>query len=99
MAKSGRQKAGGCQGFFLIGSWRDHFASPYLVPPQRSDFVRGKSELGQNLLGLLAELRRPRRHLARGARQRDRLTDQADVAVFLVLAIRGAIAARYSGGC
>jgi hypothetical protein len=33
------------------------------------------------LLGLLAELRRPCCHFARGARQRDRLADQADVTV------------------
>src|SRR5712691_12394077 len=70
-----------CPGFLRLDRSGINFASHYLVPLQRSDFVRGKSELGQNLLGLLAELRRPRRHLARGARERDRLTDQTDVAV------------------
>jgi Tripartite tricarboxylate transporter TctA family len=58
--------------------------SHHLALAQRLDFVRAKAELGQNLFGLLAELRRPRRHLAWGARQRDRLGHQADVAAFLV---------------
>src|ERR1700737_243334 len=49
---------------------------------QPGDLVRTEAELGKHLVGLLAELRRPRRHLARRSRQRDRLTDQADVTVF-----------------
>jgi len=40
----------------------DHFGSP-----QARDFIRAKSELGEQLLGLLAEFRRPRRHPARSA--------------------------------
>ncbi|MGY4334582.1 hypothetical protein ACVWWG_008999 [Bradyrhizobium sp. LB7.2] len=43
-----------------------------------------KAELLQHFVGLLAELRRPRHHPARRARQRHGLADQADVAVFIV---------------
>jgi hypothetical protein len=46
---------------------------------QGANPVGGKSELGKHLVGLLAELRRPRHHPARRARQDDRLADQADV--------------------
>jgi len=35
---------------------------------QVRDFLRAEAEFGQNLLGLLAELRRPRRHFAWRAR-------------------------------
>jgi len=56
-------------------------ALDHLVTPQRSDFVRSKSELGKHLVGLLAEFRRPRRHFARRPRQGHRLADQTDVTV------------------
>ena len=46
---------------------------------QGGDLLRAEAELGQHLVGLLADFRRPRRHPARGARQRDRLADQADM--------------------
>ena len=62
---------------------RDMILTPPCLP-QRLDLVRAKPELRQHLLGLLAEFRRPRRHLARGARQRHRLADQADVAVLRI---------------
>jgi len=46
-------------------------ASDDLVLPQRADLVFAKPKLRQNLVGLLAEFRRPRRRLALGARQRE----------------------------
>src|SRR5713226_7725336 len=46
---------------------------------QRCDLAGTETKLGQHLVGLLAEFRRPCRHLAWGARQRDGLADQADV--------------------
>src|SRR4051812_46364393 len=47
---------------------------------QLDDFRLAESELLQNLIGVLADIRRPRRDLARGARQRERLADQAELA-------------------
>ena len=60
-----------------------------LIPPQRADLVLGKLELGQNLVGLFTELRRPRRHLAWRTRQREGLADQANVAAFGVRHVLG----------
>jgi hypothetical protein len=46
---------------------KTRFLSHYLSLPQRRDLVRAKTELGEHLVGLLAELRRGCGHLARGA--------------------------------
>src|SRR5262245_43526849 len=59
-------------------------ASHHLALPQLGDLVGAEAEFGKHFLGLLAELRRPRRHPARRARQREGLADQADVAVLVV---------------
>ena len=67
----------------LIGA-QSGFRHTTLRLPQLRDLVRAEAELGQHLVGLLAEFRRPRRHLARRARQREGLADQADVAVLVV---------------
>ena len=50
--------------------------------PQTCELLLRKPELGQYLLGLLAKFRRPRRHLAWRALQREGLADQADVTPF-----------------
>ena len=52
--------------------------------PERRNLVCTEAELPQDLVGLLAEFRRPRHHLARRARQRDGLADQSNVAVLVV---------------
>src|ERR1039458_1197518 len=49
--------------------------------PQLRDLIRAEAELGKHLFGLFAEFRRPRRHFARSARQRDGLADQTDMTV------------------
>jgi hypothetical protein len=53
-----------------------------------ADFVPGKSELRQHLVGLLTELRRPGHHLARRARERDRPADRTDPMALAVLLSR-----------
>ena len=58
--------------------------SHHLGVPERRDLVCTEAELFQDLVGLLAEFRRPRHHLARRARQRDGLADQSNVAVLVV---------------
>src|SRR5579883_3421908 len=52
--------------------------------PQISYFIRRKPKLRQNLFRLLAEFRWPCHHFAWRARQGEGLTDQADVAAFLI---------------
>ena len=44
---------------------------------QRLDFIGAETELAENLVGMLAEVRRPRRDLARRPRQPERLTDES----------------------
>src|SRR5205085_1476448 len=72
---------------FLPGSGRlltTSSRSHHLGLPQLRDFIGAEAELGQHLLGLLAEFRRPRGHPAWRARQRHGLADQADMAVVFV---------------
>jgi hypothetical protein len=61
-------------------SRRTRDRSHHFALPQIRNLVGAEAELGEHLLGLLAELRRLRCHPARRPRQRDRLADQADVA-------------------
>src|SRR3954452_11252649 len=67
-------------GFFVAGR-RLPAPSHHLALPEVRDFFGAEAKFGKDFLGLLAELRRPRYHAARGARQRHRLADQTDVAV------------------
>src|SRR5262249_22209685 len=56
----------------------------HLVLPEIGNLVLAEAELGEHLFGLLAELRRPCRHLARCPRQREGLADQADLPVLVI---------------
>src|SRR5262249_33180945 len=58
--------------------------SNHLVLAQLGDLILREAEFGEHLFGLLAEFRRPRRHPARRARQREGLADEADLAVLVV---------------
>ena len=71
----------------LIRPTKPH--SHHLALAQLRDLVLAEAELGQHFLGLLAEFRRPRGHLAWRARQRHRLADELDVAVLVVRHVLG----------
>src|SRR5712671_6067976 len=70
--------------FFMNQVWSVASPSNHLALPQIGDLVLAETELGKHLLGLFAEFGWARRHLARRARQRDWLRNQADVAVLAI---------------
>ena len=67
----------------------DRAGSHDLALLEGGDLVRAKSKFRKYFVGLFAELRRPRRDSAGSARQRERLTDQADFAVLGVGRVLG----------
>src|SRR5215212_8610915 len=68
-------------GFFTGRTAAYRVASDDFGLSQLRDLFRIEAELGKHLLGLLAELRGSRHHLAWGSRERNRLTKQTDVSV------------------
>src|SRR6185436_5161119 len=55
-----------------------------LLGAQLADLVLAEPELGQHLVGVLAEVRRRRHDVARRARERDRLTHEVDHLLLLI---------------
>src|SRR5206468_2163983 len=66
----------------ITGVWRRH--SHHLALSQLRDLIAAKTKFREHLFGLLAELRRARRHRAWRARQGHGLADQLNVPVLVI---------------